>query len=126
MKYWTLFTVRMLARVGLATSLLLWLVPQCSHTLRIRRQISTLDVELWSTAGRIDVAWTDTTIVPREGGYMPSRLIHLPGVEFREFKILGSGHLILDHWLICLTFLIAVIVTGVRWRRPVAVQEDDG
>ncbi len=133
MKYWTLFTLRMTARVGLFLAVLLWWYSRsfypvmalpfgpgsiligclpmgvaCSHN--HDQNIPGLIYAIHRIPDAADsesrFRWTN----PRHGPY-------LPGLYFSP----GSGKVsasvvVIEHWLLCLSFFIATIVTSVRWR----------
>lgn len=142
MKYWTLFTLRVLARTGLLSSILIWWasqsvvvqmgVPSGIGTFAVglspwgpiayhtpSQDISTLDFFM------MDVA--DADMMERQ--WRASYTDHtpwLPGISVLSHERVRTETIVqISHWLLCLTFLIATIVTSVRWRKPAAEQEQE-
>ena len=111
----------MMARVGLAVSLVLWVVgPRSATTPRLKT--GTVDYGFSLCGSSVNLfAEVTTPVVSNGDWYGPSVII--PGVMVAG----NSAHRIarVDHWLLCLTFLIATLAT---WRRKktIAVQEEEG
>lgn len=128
MKYWTLFTVRMLARVGLSATLIVWLQ---SHREPIYKAVRLGSVDMsvsthqYSLKGKAMVLphgftayWRDIGEFEWQGfkfGYIPPPEPEYPG----SFRASRNGYIIvvIDHWFLCLSFLIAVIATWPRKKR---------
>ena len=138
MKYWTLFTIRMMARVGLATAIMMWWATQSSqlygHFPARTRQISVGAIHRGWMISRCTV-WSPGSlswgfvVAPVKASdfaellvYAPVRNQTVPGVEYRHET--GMHLLIVRHWLITLTFLIATVGTSWRWK-PKDVQTEE-
>ena len=91
MKYWTLFTVRLLARVGLTASVCMWAMGQYQVDPSRRYVPFVMNSSLFVDAGGVGAVW-------------PVGLQHWSSVS-------------VDHWLLCLTFLITTVATSARWQR---------
>lgn len=149
MRYWTLFALRMLARAGLLLAVAVWLssasrpkpwhgrfdsrhvefqnslsslsIEQLSHRAWIRRLTADFDMftSRHSMARAAETDWQ--SLVPNEE---LTDLLRIPGLS------VGSDgtqivRMEVDHWFLCLTFLIATIATSVRWRKKPADSEQE-
>lgn len=125
MKYWMLFTLRLMSRVGLCLSIslavLVWWTPVLYSTppgmyhLEFYAGKSYVRCELMAPLFRSLVA---------ENLHLSGRVVSYPG--FGLYVIGSRVELSFDHWLLCLTFLIATIATSVRWRmKPAADAEQE-
>lgn len=131
MKYWTLLTLRVLARVGLLCALLLWCMPDSSRLLAGfsigQRTVGLVIHERgWRTFVGKHITGQSTWWLQREEIMdpetrawlyaMPESSQVVPGFywDLRDNSYLN---ILVSHWLICLTFLIATIATSVRWRK---------
>lgn len=137
MKYWTLLTLRILARVGLSVTVIVWVAGQWGYTeVAIRpgshRLLISTDVHF------IQLVWLPNSLA--KAWYDGWRTdIFLPAYESRAslldsdvppvwlMRLRGGRPTVfhIDHWLLCLTFLIATIATSVRWWKPAAEENQE-
>lgn len=145
MKYWTLFALRMLARIGFIASVVTWwssystsfsaIIPVgsffCSvgsHPQGLQVFSGPSSIRRTSWAFRVRHVTDRSTEIDerssaideeRHNGYLDDYR-SAPGVEY--YPTAAGGHvLVLKHWLVCLIFLIAAILTSWRMKRPRAV-----
>ena len=135
MKYWTLFTLRMIARVGLSVAVILWAASQWS-TSEWSKDIGNNHAFVGLNKSRLQlqlfrggtVVVVDANEPDRSTNYkgILLKIVHLPP---KHEPILSSSALTvwartdhvgitIHHWLICLTFLIATVATSWRWKKP--------
>ncbi len=118
MKYWTLFTLRMLTRIGLIVSACLWLTCHGKAT-DVIFDMTTSYVEIDVTPTFVYAIWCPPDHVygnPPPFGPAITPQVQLPGLIAWDHPGRERG-LQIDHWFVCLTFLLATILTSVRWRR---------
>lgn len=131
MKSRKLLTLRMMARVGLVASLLLFTLSALRYispyswdcTLGPWTVIADVDfrgtgLAWWSPAGQAD---HDVELMMETNG-LPKRL--LPGL-FVSFHNLQFVECRVSHWFLSLTFLIATVATSVSWKKPAVVAEQE-
>jgi len=162
-KYWTLFTLRMMARVGLFLAVAAWFMSQSgsfSHGITIAsvhlRALSnesamTIQLHRGQVSSRPEKGETVTISTPDGGRVTFSEITYSlvawtqvagfedmvsdmpppsrnPVVQVPSIKIwrhgLQSAAIQIDHWLVCLTFLIATVATSWRWKKFASVQEN--
>ncbi len=137
MKYWTLFTLRMMALVGLAVSSFVWLVSQWGPVaggvpfgpVQLRPQANAEAVSLfWFHNQSVYAGRTFSGYVPAPD---PDEYWPRPDFPITNVEVSGVGRLIvlplpqfgfleLRHWFVCLVFLIAAVVTSRPWKkRPI-------
>ncbi len=133
MKHWPLYILKMLARGGLSAALTLWVVGQQGDT-RVgipptSRLVISTDIQFaqllwlpnslaeeWYDEWRAFIlmqaygargCWIDWTLPPvwlmRRGGERPTIFL-------------------IDHWFLCVTFLIATVGTHCGWKRKAVEQ----
>lgn len=134
MKYWTLFTMRMMARLGLAMSLFAWCCSQSTGGLQITPVASAslgAGVYPWGPV----LFWSNQRVGTRHQYWiydansrkMMEYLFHQrhtlqarypPGLHLFSGNRKNEGTLLcIEHWLVSLTFLIATILTNRRGTR---------
>ncbi len=140
MKYWTLFTLRIMARLGLAAVVLCWWLPasvRLSGGIHSGPRLVALTVhELgWQLAIANNVSGPSKWWVVKKEIQNPAVGVELlsktvpassrivPGVYFRRTPS-WYQNLCITHWLLCLTFLVATVATWPR-KKPAPVQEND-
>lgn len=115
MKYWTLFTLRLMVRVGVLASVCIWLACQIRPN-GITFSVGAYYIHLAANSSVVYGAWVHTAALQ---GNLPDEGVSK--VQFPGFAAWDAGPaeraLSIQHWLLCLVFLIATILTGVRWRR---------
>ena len=122
MWYWALFTMRMVARAGLATAVILWVVGQ--WTPRNGSIISSV----FSVVVETNETQVGLICYEGSGAIYHGMLGAFPGDGRPEEETITVGLVTfsrgtdrisigIDHWLLCLTFLIATVATSVRWKR---------
>lgn len=136
MKYWILFTLRTIARAGLLLAVLAWCLPVSGigsgpvPSYRVTVGWGSMGWHMyWMPPGSGSV-WTyhiggrgDSAEVETEFDRVyPSQTAFFPGATYCQGPNPPSL-LRFRHWLVCLTFLIATILTSWRWKRPRAVIE---
>jgi hypothetical protein len=132
MRYWTLFTLRMMACAGLSVALILWVAGQWGPT-HGGAAIGVAHVHLGTNKLANAVIWVP---VGRSHAFDKSvpDVLHLLHKQAADFNILGimfryrdmtrRGFVRVDHWLICLSFFIATVATS-RRRNHSAAQTPD-
>lgn len=134
MKYWLLFTLRTLARAGLALAVLCWWlsgsryatvagsyapkglvirVHPCGwNVTHVQYLLGPPDWSFESKKISDPADWVTHfyNTVPEDSRLVPG-LYYGPGNR--------SGTLFVAHWFLCLVLLIATIATSVKWRRKV-------
>lgn len=100
MNYWTLFTLRMMARVGLLASVCMWAMGQYQDD-PPRYVPFVMESSLFTDADGVGAVWPI-------------------GFHHSDWDSISA-----DHWLICLTFFIATILTSVRWRKWAAESAEE-
>lgn len=137
MKYWTLFTLRVTVRLALTLAVLLWVVGSFSEreaylnlksvSIQVRTGDKTLAVEWWPpmlvtepdpgifvTRTFLPAGQSDSTFLQDIVDVEP----HLDLLGVKSWTdTLSWGTLRIDHWFLCLTFLIAAVATSVMWRQ---------
>lgn len=134
MTHWTLFTLRMIARVGLVTSLPLWWYAQSNTFLVITptspgyvavsmlpRGIafchSRRPVTFGFGYGVLEYTEAAAAEAAFESGYQ-QLAPDLPGLSFyTNGAAIPETTVVTHHWLLCLTFLCATIATSMRWKK---------
>lgn len=110
MMYWTLFSLRLIARAGLSFAVFLWLVSQL-QTSDLSMRIAGFDFVGWLNASSVNIGW-----LRPGGGWGLQELF-----RSSAFSIWHNGvrdvDIRIDHWFLCLTFLILTILTSIRWRK---------
>lgn len=122
MSYWTLLALRMMARAGLFAAVSLWLFGQWT-IVQFSMRPGWHAFYLYSGKAELVIDLTAPYLRRVVPLYIDGRLDVCPG-----FSLFGSSSglvLQLDHWFLCLTFLIATVLTSVRWRMPTAEQEQE-
>lgn len=122
MRYWTLFPMRMLARVGLATAVTLWVASQWGPN-HFVQDIGAIRFKGTTDHGAVAVWWglkairvIDYSVVtfPQIPLNQQCSDLSVPGLSGCGPCTLGAVQL--DYWLPCLTFLTATVVTSWRWK----------
>lgn len=138
MRYWTLFTLRMMSRLCLAFALLCWsLSPSeaVSGGIHYRDTMAVLticdsgwQIATLETVSRPTIQWIlyAAIIDPADWAGSSSTTVttwawSVSGLGYCQTAGPGRGEwLLISHWLLCVTFLIATIVTSVRSRKTPA------
>lgn len=141
MKYWTLFTLRMMVRLGLAVAVLAWWVAQSKSFIAVASASSGA-----SMVGSISLGWfgswsrtpcctgwdfvTDAARSPAQlqgqfEVYFVNRHSLIPGMEICESAD-GTTLALIDHWMVFVILLAATIVTSVRWRKTATDSDNRG
>jgi len=128
MKYWTHFSLRMMARAGLSVAVLLWTAGHWGEAaqapINLDGTLGANEFRAQISAAHLRVWYLHFNAVPPSltGPYFRAK--SLPGVSL-YWK--GSYYVAinLSHWLLCLTFLIATVATHWRWKKPETVKETD-
>jgi len=148
MKYWTLFTLRMLARVGLLLAIVLWVLGQqritpdeyeietgafSSFSLLISLGTTQLIVDTCNNA--LVVVWEQNQRARFSIGNIEVNSVAMPGantldagpygIRIDSVSYIQTVLVVVAHWFVCLTFLIATVATHWQWRKPATVQEND-
>jgi len=143
MKYWTLFTLRMMARAGLSFVIGAW-VWCATQSVGFHAETSSYSRVVWACSTHVGWAigsypaanraipfaprFTDLDTVAMEQiwpKYYLDSFSLVPGAEYRHSLKIDGHMLHFKHWFLCLTFLIATVATHWRWRKPAPVQEND-
>ncbi len=112
MKYWTLFTFRMLARAGLIVVLILWIAGWWggfSHCAVLRDGIATIVAD----GNAMVIGWG-----PRIHEFGSIRIFQT--VSGTRAVYVESDMVQIHFWFLCLIFLSTTIVTSVKWRKKPA------
>lgn len=116
MRYWTLFTLRVLARVGLSVAAILWVTGQQEQP-SVAFDIGTRRTSVHTYASMLCVS-NCRVKRPLLCLYDPEPpILDLPGLLVQT-EPGDKVDIDIDHWFLCLTFLIATVATSVRWRKP--------
>lgn len=112
MKYWFLFMLRMLLRISLLMSVLMWLMGfRGVGSWKLDSPIglfTLLNQGEWSA-----VSWRySTEIIPMRATFVR---VKPPGMEIWLARQGAGVHI--DHWCLCLLLLIAVVITSRKWKR---------
>lgn len=140
MRYWALFILRMLARLGLILAIIAWCLPVAAFA---AGPISGRQVVIgwfnpgwfvrWSPSG----PWTVWEYAARRDqdaadsraqfdSLYSNQAQLIPGVTYCQANHTRSL-LLVDHWLLCLAFLVLTVLTSWRWKKPQAAMEgEDG
>lgn len=124
MKDWMHFALQFLARAGLLVAVCAWVFSQ-SPSGRVRR----IDLHLGPTTLTAGTSSSVVAFFVHPPDYTTYFQIPEPGDDTMEpqVRILGLRVWIegiqfifvaIEHWLLCLTFLIATIATSILWRKP--------
>ncbi len=127
MKYWTLFTLRILARLGLSLGVLLWVasqwVPLTSSSLLGRQVIRGTTNEL-----SVSVEWFHNVnpVLIKMGWKIEDPMEHhLPVVQLPGLDLWVRSQMLAvraDHWLICTVLLVTTTATSWRWQPKASKQ----
>lgn len=157
MKYWSLFMLRMMARIGLGLATCTWIaglwgpgdagvkVGATYHHVTVgsgsvignwyhdqvhlrtlpgepvpmngpSTVILTSELNTFSTGSFQTISGQQLLLAMPAGSEDP--FIVVPGLKLWTHG-LKCGAVQLNHWLLCLTFLIATVATSVSWKQPV-------
>lgn len=129
MKYWTLFSLRVLAGAGLSVAVGCWLVSQW-HPLGGKISFGSTSVMAGASEQQMFV-----NVIPsltmwlvemeaaadEEGEGTVPPMISIPGFQVYRNSFLWSVGV--SHWLLCLAFLMLTVLTSWRWRKLQAAME---
>lgn len=149
MRYWVLFTLRMMIRVGLSLALIAWSVghwiPQSFswdvRDFHMETNLSRSAIEIHAYHGgpwlvqHVEFETYPPQLSSRQflSGGTVYETVYIPTQEplvqsvFLAVWIHKIGHfgIQVDYWLLCLTLLIATVATTVRWRKqPVETRRE--
>ncbi len=119
MKYWALFTLQMMASVGLAVTVLMWVVSQWQpYSLSWTVEVAKLGV--CTDSSSVGIGWKPAGGMV--GALHFTRMIQLfnePVIPVPGVRIWSRGWrevlLEADYWLLCPVFFIATV--AVHWKR---------
>jgi len=111
MKYWTLFTVRMLARAGLVTAVIVCVASQFGH-MSAHSKFARYTVSAGATSST-----TFASMYRDRPDVSAFPTLELPGITVQA-SLQGYLSFQVEHWLLCFTFLIACVATHWRWKKP--------
>lgn len=126
--YWTLLTLRMMAWLGLALTVMWWVVGQWRPG-HAGVAIGAVHVRVGTNRFSNAVIWVPVAQARAFGKDVSDILNYineehadgtLPGIIYRFRDLNASGFVRVDHWLLCLTFLLGKVVTSWRREEPVA------
>ena len=142
MKYWTLFTLRMIARVGLTMAIVVWLATQScwfaagtpfgsEHLIVVIEEPGWM-IQIESMQGMPHLLWYETgeasNNTTEDAGLdrnWPIIRWSFLGVTYRQASNSDAYLIHVVHPLVCLTFLIATIATSWPRKKPTPVTEDE-
>lgn len=134
MKYWMLFTLRMIARIGLAAVVLLWIAGQ-GGTVSMGTTVGSTFVAASTDETTFGFAWMPPNWSQHLGveGYIGSIQYLMPGTFMEGATVIRSSHAPVDycfdfsfgfgrvqasHWVLFTTFLVVTVATSWRRKRP--------
>jgi len=134
MKYWTIFILRMMARAGLSMAAIVWVVGACKPintrvsigTERVFAATNSVEFSvMYDRRTAINYHWIPLTVLGPSTQMKPYiDLLWLKAWERGSRLSVNYVYVTVDHWLLCLTFLVATVATSWRWKKPAPVQED--
>lgn len=136
-----LLTLKMLSRAGLTTAIILWGIGTWAPTNGTAKISASRSLVLATDDDHMTLAVVPPSPYRESGGVtsvIEQGLIVRPRphdttletdvVTVWNIAWAGNGHFVgfsIDHWLVCLAFLIATVGTSVRWRkRPVEMEQE--
>ena len=137
MKYWTLFTLRMISRAGLLLSVIVWAVSQYqnSHVLLSVGAWQTLSASThhslyfsWtprqtaSASGDIDTSNPEVAAILTSASYQESVT---STIDVGSRSTPNHGALVINHRFLCLTLFIATIATWPRGKPTTQPRMDE-
>jgi len=121
MKYWILFTMRLLARAGLCLVVILYVTVQ-QKPVSVTQRLHGAQLGAFADHSSVRIGWQPA---PQMGGafHFTSMLMLFsePLQLFPGVRVWTSGwrQMVVqaDYWILCPIFLIATVATSRRWKK---------